>query len=80
MQVKTNKKYVVIGGQYKAVIYGYSDNLKGAKIIATKNKEYWDNWQGWRTPEIYEVKNCEVNEVPVATYNSNKKRWENTTD
>lgn len=22
------------------------DTLRGAKIIASRNKEYWDNWQG----------------------------------
>ena len=47
------KKYQVIGGQYSHVWYGESDSLRGAKIIATKHKEYWDNWQGWQTPKIY---------------------------
>lgn len=29
------------------------ETLRGAKIIASRNKEYWDNWQGWHTPCIY---------------------------
>ena len=47
------KKYQVIGGQYESKWYGESDSIRGAKIIAGKNKEYWDNWQGWHTPKIY---------------------------
>lgn len=48
------KKYQVIGGQYEQHWYGESDSLRGAKIIATKNAEYWDNWQGWHKPNIYD--------------------------
>ncbi len=47
------KKYVVIGGQYQSYCYGSSDSLHGAKCLASKNREYWDNWQGWHTPKIY---------------------------
>lgn len=47
------KKYQVIGGQYEQVWYGESDSAHGAKLIATKHEEYWDNWQGWRKPQIY---------------------------
>lgn len=47
------KKYQVIGGQYESKWYGESDSLRGAKIIATKHQEYWDNWQGWHKPCIY---------------------------
>lgn len=47
------KKYQVIGGQYESCWYGESDSLHGAKTIAGRNKEYWDNWQGWHTPMIY---------------------------
>ena len=47
------KKYQVIGGQYESFWYGESDSLLGAKRIATKHEEYWDNWQGWHTPKIY---------------------------
>lgn len=47
------KKYQVIGGQYESKWYGESDSLRGAKIIATKHEEYWDNWQGWHKPCIY---------------------------
>ena len=47
------KKYQVIGGQYESCWIGESDSLHGAKIIATRNMEYWDNWQGWHKPCIY---------------------------
>lgn len=47
------KKYQIIGGQYEYKFYGESDTLRGAKIIATKNAEYWDNWNGWHKPRIY---------------------------
>lgn len=47
-------KYAVIGGQYEKCCYGVFDSLQGAKICATKNEEYWDNWQGWNTPKIYD--------------------------
>ena len=47
------KKYQVIGGQYESHWYGESDSLHGAKLIASKHREYWDNWQGWHTPNIY---------------------------
>ena len=47
------KRYQVIGGQYFNVWYGESNRLRGAKIIAGKHAEYWDNWQGWRKPDIY---------------------------
>lgn len=49
------KKYQVIGGQYESYYYGESDSLHGAKIIAGKNKEYWDNFQGWHKPHIYKA-------------------------
>ena len=47
------KKYQIIGGQYKDYWHGESDSLHGAKIIASRCAEYWDNWQGWHTPVIY---------------------------
>ncbi len=53
------KKYQVIGGQYEYYWYGESASLRGAKIIAGKHKEYWDNWQGWQTPKIYKAEDCE---------------------
>lgn len=53
------KKYQIIGGQYESKWYGESDSLHGAKIIAGKNKEYWDNWQGWQSPKIYKAEDCE---------------------
>lgn len=54
------KKYQVIGGQYEQRWYGESDSLHGARIIAGKNKEYWDNWQGWHRPGIYLAEDCKV--------------------
>lgn len=54
------ERYQVIGGQYEQYWYGESDSLRGAKIIANRNKEYWDNWQGWHTPQIYNKEDCEL--------------------
>lgn len=50
--MKKNNFYV-IGGQYESICYGGAPTLIGAKRLANKNKEYWDNWQGWHTPNIY---------------------------
>lgn len=52
------KKYQVIGGQYESKWYGESDTLRGAKCIATRHEEYWDNWQGWHKPSIYAAEDC----------------------
>ena len=83
------KKYVVIGGQYFCCYYGEADTLTGAKRIAGKNAEYWDNWQGWHVPRIYraeDVKDAGRQEkvvkfgaqpVAVAYVNGNKAIWEN---
>lgn len=60
------KKYQVIGGQYEPHYYGESDSLRGARIIATRNREYWDNWQGWNTPKIYHAD--DVQEVEARGY------------
>ena len=46
-------KYYIIGGQYESHCYGCSETLRGAKAMASRNKEYWDNLQGWHTPRIY---------------------------
>ena len=54
------KKYQVIGGQYEQHYYGESDTIRGAKCIATRNREYWDNWQGWHTPRIYKAEDVQV--------------------
>lgn len=53
------KKYQVIGGQYESCWYGESDSLRGAKIIATRNEEYWDNHQGWHKPRIYRAEDVQ---------------------
>ena len=45
--------YYVIGGQYMYVCYGGTPTLLGAKRLATKREEYWDNLQGWHKPKIY---------------------------
>ena len=49
------KRFQVIGGQYESHWYGESDTLRGAKILARRCEEYWDNWQGWHLPRIYEA-------------------------
>ena len=56
------KQYQVIGGQYEQFWYGQSDTLRGAKMIAARNKELWDNWQGWHAPEIYRAEDCMIRE------------------
>lgn len=64
------KKYQVIGGQYEPYWVGESDTLRGARIIAGKNKEYWDNWQGWQTPGIYLAEDvAEVEAHDYVTHN-----------
>lgn len=53
---KTMKgKFLVIGGQYNFIFYGLKSTERSAKILSTKNAEYWDNWQGWHKPAIYEL-------------------------
>lgn len=49
------KRFQVIGGQYESHWYGESNTLRGAKILARRCEEYWDNWQGWHLPRIYEA-------------------------
>ena len=51
--MKKEINYYVIGGQYESYCYGGTPTLIGAKRLANKNKEYWDNWQGWNVPRIY---------------------------
>ena len=66
------KKYYVIGGQYNFHCYGGRDSIQAAKVLATKNEEYWDNWQGWRRPAIYAAEQVKVldngNVVPSSDY------------
>ena len=52
--------YYVIGGQYETYCYGGAPTLIGAKRLANKSKEYWDNWHGWRTPAIYKAEDTQV--------------------
>lgn len=47
--------YVVVGGQYNSIVYGWCPTLLGAKRKATQCKELWDNWQGRHTPAVREV-------------------------
>lgn len=51
--MKKAMNYFVIGGQYQSYCYGAVPTLAGAKRVATKHEEYWDNWNGWHTPVIY---------------------------
>lgn len=57
--MKKEIKYYVIGGQYESYCYGGTPTLIGAKRLATKNMEYWDNWQGWQKPAIYKAEDTE---------------------
>lgn len=52
-------RFAVIGGQYYNYCYGFSATLDGAKRLATKSVEYWDNWQGWHYPAIYRAEDVE---------------------
>ena len=49
------QNFAIIGGQYVAFCYGFTPTLTGAKRLARKNMEYWDNWQGWHAPIIYKA-------------------------
>lgn len=83
--------YFVIGGQYAQYCYGGSETLRGAKQIAAKHDEYWDNWQGWHRPSIYAADDCVQAETqfhgeqmihrpgaaPVAQYDMARKCWIN---
>ena len=53
------KRYQVIGRQYEQHWYGESDSLRGAKSIATRHEEYWDNYQGWHKPRIYKAEDVQ---------------------
>lgn len=57
------KNFYVIGGQYESICYGGAPTLIGAKRLATKNMEYWDNWQGWNRPEIYRAEDTQLVEA-----------------
>ena len=78
--------YVVIGGQYYYCSYGAYPTLIGAKRVAAKNAEYWDNWQGWHIPKIYRLEDTEEGEhgrypipgaepVAVGYLQGDKVRW-----
>lgn len=58
--MKKVNKFYVIGGQYEPYCYGGAPTLIGAKRLATKNEEYWDNWQGWHKPLIYRAEDTEI--------------------
>ena len=51
--------YYVIGGQYYYFCYGGTPTLTGAKRLAGKSAEHWDNWQGWHIPSIYRAEDVE---------------------
>ncbi|HBO98791.1 MAG TPA: hypothetical protein DD637_02980 [Verrucomicrobia bacterium] len=80
--------YYVIGGQYEFFCHGGTPTLLGAKRLARKCQEYWDNWAGWHTPDIYAAEDCcrldngdivpdrETQDArPVATWDNDAKRW-----
>lgn len=80
--------YYVIGGQHAWYCDGGTPTLLGAKRLARKNEEYWDNWQGWHTPSIYAAEDCEkgrnwygtqmmpkAGAFPVAVYDYEDQRW-----
>lgn len=79
--------YYVIGGQYEYFNHGGAETLLGAKRLAAKSEEYWDNWQGWHRPAIYAAEDCHEGKnfygeqilpnrdaIPVAVWTG--KKWE----
>ena len=83
-----DKNYRVIGGQYEYYNYGFYDSLHAAKIAATKAREYWDNWQGWHKPCIYNAADCvpcknlcgnhyrpKENAIPILIWDDKKSKW-----
>lgn len=58
--MKNINNYYVIGGQYESFCYGGTPTLIGAKRLANKSKEYWDNWKGWHTPRIFRAEDTEM--------------------
>ena len=86
--MKKEIKYYVIGGQYCFYNHGGAATLEGAKRLATKNREYWDNWQGWNKPSIYRKEDCSLQEnfygtgmypiygmEPIAYWDNDYKKW-----
>lgn len=82
------KNYIIIGGQYYACYYGEAATLTGAKRIAGKNAEYWDNWEGWHLPKIYKREDTEegnngrypifgARPVAVGYIRGGRNHWEN---
>lgn len=57
--MKEQKNYYVIGGQYLYLCHGTASTLIGAKRLATKCVEYWENCQSFRYPKIYEAKDIQ---------------------
>lgn len=69
---------------------GGAPTLTGAKRLASKTAEYWDNWQGWHIPAIYRAEDvrkvvnfygetfapCEgARPVAAAEYNNGRAEW-----
>ena len=81
-----NNNFYVIGGRYRYVNHGGTKTLLGAKRLATKNEEYWDNWKGWRKPDIFKASDCYFDKdgrcfpvagaIPYMVWNRYTKEWE----
>ena len=87
--MKKEINYYVIGGQYACYNYGGAKTLIGAKRLASKHEEYWDNWEGWHKPSIYKASDCEWGKnffgsdycpkwfaLPISYWNTHTKKWE----
>lgn len=83
--------YYVIGGQYEPYNYGWCRTLHGAKCLAAKCEEFWDNHQGWHRPYIWPAWECEMRTTfyrdyesvvpcmdaePAAVWNRAEKKWD----
>ena len=65
--MKKVNKYAVIGGQYQHYFYGFAPTMHAAKLLASRNAEYWDNWQGWHVPAVYAADDVE----PITNFYGN---------
>jgi len=61
--MKKDARFYVIGGQYEWCRHGSAPTLLGAKRLAGKSKERWDNWQGWHIPAIYAAEDTQEAET-----------------
>lgn len=72
-------RYYVVGGQYACRVYGSTTSLHAAKLMATRNEEFHDNFAGWQKPDIC-VRNerrdiVDVPFIPVYVWDRYSRKW-----